>query len=145
MAESDIRRRLDFYPFCVDISPLYQHVDRLAHLNNVAQAGYFEEGMIALHRHVLEGVQRAPGHGVVLKLTILYVSEGRYPDPLRLGVGVSRFGTSSYEIGQGLFQGGRCVSLCDLTIVHTEDGRAAPVSEPFRRAFSHVLLRSVVR
>lgn len=133
-------RALESYPLVTTITPRYGDLDPLRHLNNVAQAGYYEEGVMVLHRQALAGIPREAGNGVILQVTLRFLAEGRYPEPLQLGGGVRRIGNTSYEFAQALFQAGRCVSVCDTVAVYMLDGRAAPVPEKYRVGFSTLLL-----
>lgn len=143
MDETDLARRPADFPLVTQIHPRYRDVDPLRHLNNVAQASYYEEGVMALHRRAFAGVAREPGNGVVFQVTTRYLSEGAYPDPLQLCGGVIRLGRTSYEFGQALFQNDRLVSVCNIVVVYTRDGRSSPVPEPYRQKLSELLMTKV--
>jgi acyl-CoA thioester hydrolase len=55
---------------------------------------------------------------VVAQLTIQFVAEAFFPAPIDAGIGVIRIGNSSYVLGCGLFQEGRCVAVQDATLVY---------------------------
>lgn len=114
---------LTAYPIQTLMQPRFGDVDANRHLNNIAQARLFEEGVAALHRKAI--TQRAAGRGIIAQHTLRYLSEGSYPEPLSLGTAVTRIGNSSYEIEQILVQDGRPVSTCTTVIVYREDKRPA--------------------
>ncbi|ACG78962.1 conserved hypothetical protein [Phenylobacterium zucineum HLK1] len=138
---ADPRRDPVAYPIVGEVRPRYRDVDPLRHLNNVAQAEYYEEGVMTLHRAALAGVRREAGHGVVLRVNLHYLAEARYPEVLQLCSGVVRVGRSSYEFGQALFQGGRCISLCDTVVVYTVSGASAPVPETYRSGLEELMVK----
>jgi acyl-CoA thioester hydrolase len=131
---------IERYPLVTEIVPRYGDLDPLRHLNNVAQAGYYEEGVMALHRRALDGIEREAGHGVVFQVTLRFLAEGSYPQPLALGGGVKRIGTTSYTFEQALFQEGRQVSVCETVVVYTQGGKAAPVPEQYRVGLGTLLI-----
>lgn len=134
---------LGHFPVVLDMRPRFGDVDPQRHLNNVSQASYFEEGMMGLHRHALDESVREPGAGMVLKVTIEYRAQGRYPDPLQLGSGILRLGRSSYALAQGLFQNDRCISVCETVIVYTQDGSPTPLPHSYRTGLGRLLMRDL--
>jgi len=125
----------DHYPYVADVPPRFNDMDALRHLNNVALAAVYEEGRIAMHRELHMDRHREPGtRTVVAQVNISYLDEGHYPETLKVGCAISRIGGASYTIEQGLFQGGRCIGVCDTVIVNTRDGRSHPLAPPFREA-----------
>lgn len=71
-------------------------------------------------------------------VNIAYLLEGRYPELLRVGCGVSRIGGASYEIAQGLFQNGACIGICDTVIVNTREGRSHTLTEAWKAALETI-------
>lgn len=129
--------RLDLtaYSYVTEIAPRFGDMDALRHLNNVALAGIYEEGRVRFTTAI--GIHEAREQGcrpVIGELTIRYLVQAHYPAMLTAGIGVLRIGRSSYAFAQALFQDGRCVGLCDTTLVYTgaEDGRARPLPDAFR-------------
>ncbi|MGE5500360.1 MAG: acyl-CoA thioesterase [Ignavibacteriales bacterium] len=140
MDDEDVGRRLAAYPLITEIRPRYRDVDPLRHLNNVAQASYYEEGVMALHRRAFEGLTREPGHGVVFQVTLRFLAEGSYPEPLQLGGGIKRVGRTSYEFTQALFQAGVRISVCNTVVVYLADGRPSPLPDANRAALTSLLV-----
>ena len=111
------RRAPGHYPFHFTFDPRFGDLDVNAHLNNVAYARFFEEGRVRLHAS-LGGLDMPGFRPIVANLTVDYLAEGRWPDPLTVGVGIARFGNSSYVVGLALFQKDACIALCDTVIVN---------------------------
>ena len=136
------RLHLSAYPWTRTVEPRFGDMDALRHLNNVALARIYEDGRVRFTdgSGVREALER--GHGfLVAEVTISYLAEGHYPEPLSLGCGIARVGTSSLTIAQGLFQGGRCIGVADTTLVHVQRGQGPrPLPERMRTAlFAHQL------
>ena len=116
-------------------------MDALRHLNNVALASIYEEARLRFTSTFNHGpVGDELARPVLAEVTIRYLAEGRYPGVLTVGVGVLTIGRSSYVIGQALFQDGRCIGIAETVVVWTEDGRPAPIPDPFRQALATALI-----
>ncbi len=120
------------YPWTFDMPPRFGDVDSLRHLNNVALARFYEDGRVRFTQAMGVREVLAPKHGfLVAETAIQYLAEGRYPDVLTVTCAILRVGRSSLAIGQGLFQGGRCIGTADVTLVHVHrtEGGARPLPE----------------
>jgi len=53
---------------------------------------------------------------------------------LTVATGVLRLGSSSFTLGQALFQKGECIGVCESVTVHLSGGRPAPLPAEFRAA-----------
>lgn len=127
------RLNLETYPFAVEVPSRFSDMDLLRHLNNVAVANIYEEGRVRLHERMgMHGLREKGSRSVIAQITIKYLDEGFYPEPLTVGGGVTRVGRSSYEIGQGLFQKDRCIGTAETVIVYTRDGASAMLPDAIR-------------
>ena len=136
------RLQLSTYPWTRAIEPRFGDMDALRHLNNVAVARLYEDGRVRFTDG--SGVREAlePRHGfLVAEVSISYLAEGHYPDPLTVGCGVARVGTASFTIAQGLFQRGRCIGVADSVLVHVLRGEGpSPLPDVVRAAlYAHQL------
>ena len=136
------RLKLETYPWSRATEPRFGDMDALRHLNNVAIARLYEDGRVRFTDG--SGVRQALAtrHGfLVAEVSINYLAEGHYPDPLTLGCGIGRVGTTSFAIAQGLFQRGRCIGVADTTLVHVLRGDGpTPLPDIVRAAlFAHQL------
>ncbi len=141
MKPSPDRLQLELYPFRMEIAPRFGDMDPLRHLNNVALAGMYEEGRVRFGSALYP--LRLQGRGyrlVIAEVSIRYLAESHYPAPLTIGVGVLRIGGAAHTLGQGLFQGGRCVGVCDTVLVHTAEGRPSPIPDALRATLTDNLL-----
>ncbi|SBW29106.1 hypothetical protein FDG2_6445 [Candidatus Protofrankia californiensis] len=125
------RRVLSCYPFIHDVRPRFGDLDSLyGHLNNVAIATFYDDARELLNRTMFGSLTLVTSHFyfVVVQLSIHYLAEVGYPGEYRVGVGVSRIGTSSMVHSLGLFQGKTCVGLCDTVMVHMTGNEVTPLS-----------------
>jgi acyl-CoA thioester hydrolase len=139
------RLRLDSYAVRYDTAPRFGDLDPLNHLNNAALARLYEDARVRFTNG--SGVREAwepDCRFVVAEVTISYLAEGFFPDPVTLGSGVLRIGGSSHTIAQGLFQNGRCIGTADTTLVYVSaaDGSARPMNDEMRRRLEALMLRT---
>lgn len=140
-------RRLEpsYYPASVEILARYADVDPLWHINNVALAQYFEEARVASITRMF-GEVRVPtpsGERVLLAhQSVDYLHEAGYPGSLGVGLGVLRIGNTSWTLGMGMFQAGRCVCISDAVLVYADANGPARVPDRYRSRLEDWLLES---
>jgi acyl-CoA thioester hydrolase len=122
------------YPFHGQIETRYRDVDSNHHLNNGVIASLFEEGRVRFHRaSQFGGVSAKLGlSAMVASITIDYLREGAWPEPLGMHIGIKRIGNSSYELLQLIMQQGQPVTFASATMVCMKDGAPCPISESQR-------------
>jgi acyl-CoA thioester hydrolase len=101
-----------------EVTLRYSDMDPMGHLNNAVYATFFEAGRVAYVDEVLAPVT-PPGVGyVIVKLTVEFRSEARYPGVARVLTRVSRVGGSSMTYLQEMHVGGKLAataeSICAL-------------------------------
>jgi len=139
--------RLDpsYYPARVAILTRYADVDPLWHINNVAIAQYYEEARVASMTRMFGDV-RIPtpaGERVLLAhQSVDYLQEATYPGTLEAGLGVLRIGNTSWTLGMGMFQAGRCVSISDAVLVYADANGPARVPDNYRSRLEAWLLEA---
>jgi acyl-CoA thioester hydrolase len=71
----------------------------------------------------------------VVKFAANYVAPAHYPGTVEIGTVVTRIGRSSYGLGQGIFQDGKCVATAEIVTVQfdPDTSRSVPLSDDFRR------------
>ena len=114
------------YPYVRRVIARFSDMDTEGHLNNVALASFYEDARVSFLR-------AATGHAteyrfVIAHIAISYLAEAHYPGEYDVCLGVSRFGTKSFDIGCGLFLGDKCVGVCDTTQVAI--GASGPIPLP---------------
>ena len=140
------RLLLAHYPWSRRIEPRFGDMDVQQHLNNVALAGFYEDARFRFSDACGFRATVEPGFGLlVAEVCIRYLREGRYPEPLEIGCGVARVGTTSFTFAQALFQEGRCIGTADVTLVHVHrrEGGARPLTEAGHAALQRHLLPAI--
>ena len=138
------RLKLETYPLVSTIPSRFQDLDPLGHINNVAIGAFYEEGRSALNRKAFP-LEMRKAHGmrmVIADVHIAYLDEAFYPSDLVVGSGILRIGGSSYTIGQGLFQDGRCIGASEAVLVNTDGKRPTAVPDEARSALETLMIQA---
>jgi acyl-CoA thioester hydrolase len=131
------------YGFHLELPTRFGDLDIRGHVNNVSIAQYCEDARIAFQ---METVGRAmystitPERAVVAQMTLHFVSEGFFPDPVDAGVGVARIGTTSYALVVGLFQNGKCIAVQESALVFVGPAGPTPLTAEIRQRMEKYLL-----
>lgn len=135
------QRDPESYPFSTVTETRFQDLDPLGHINNVAMAALFENGRVRFNRNLgLE--RRQPGERwLIAAVSIDYVAEAHFPDPVEVMSGIGRIGSSSWDIYSAAFQQGVCVATCVSTLVLTDKAGPKPIPEPLRRRYQELFVR----
>ncbi|MBL0769198.1 acyl-CoA thioesterase [Sphingopyxis sp. DHUNG17] len=122
------------YPYSTSVETRFQDLDPLGHINNVAMAALFENGRVRFNRdNLVERQRRMPGdRWLIARVEINYLAEGHFPDPIEVASGIGTIGNRSWTILSAAWQSGRCVGLCDSTIVYQSKDGKQPISDDFR-------------
>ena len=137
------RKRVSIYPITKEISSRYADLDPNGHLNNVALESMHEDVRATLNAQVFPGVYSGSGPRlrIVNSQTIVhFLAEAHWPCVIEAGIGVTRVGRSSFVLSSALFDGDRCISLCDSVMVAVLDG-PVPLSEEARAGLLGVRVR----
>ncbi|WP_439814563.1 acyl-CoA thioesterase [Zavarzinia sp. CC-PAN008] len=141
MALTDPDRQIESrYPIVMDISVRVSDLDGYGHLNAIRLGHYYEEARASFYGIALKGIPRV--RTVVGQLTIRYLREGFWPGSLRCATGIERIGSASFDMVQALFQNGRCIGVCDTTVVNTADGASAPLPPLLRARLTELRLKA---
>ncbi len=150
MSDADTTRpapfelELERYPFTLEIPTRFGDMDINAHINNVAIDRLFEEARVRFgsfsRGHSLNEL-RQQARFVTASTLINYLQEIFYPDPVEVGVGITRLGTSSYSLGCLMRQREKPVAHCRTVLVRSENGAASPLPDSIREALQSQLIR----
>jgi acyl-CoA thioester hydrolase len=134
-----VRTVREAYPFRLDVRTRFGDLDPNRHVNNVALAGWYLDGLAELHLDVLGYPTGGPLDGLSpSSLRVDYLDEVRYPGIYQLRVGVLDLDDASVRYACGLFDGPRCIGLAEAVGAHhlpEEDGDPGDLAarlEPFR-------------
>ncbi len=106
----------------------FADLDMQGHVNNVAFTVYAESGRAAFLRELGLWVPQAERYSVIVKLEVNYRRELMYPCDIRVGVGVTQIGRSSFTLGVGLFDGEHCAATIDTVHVRMTQATRSPVA-----------------
>ena len=111
------------YPFRLDVRTRFTDVDTNRHVNNVALARWYLDGLAELHLDVLGYPTGGPLDGLSPSaLRVDYLAEVHYPGIYQLRVGVAAIDENTVRYLCGLFDGPRCVGLAEATGAHRAEG-----------------------
>lgn len=132
------------YPYSTSVETRFQDLDPLGHINNVAMAALFENGRVRFNRdNLVERQKRSPGdRWLIARVEINYLAEGHFPDPIEVASAIGTIGNRSWTILSAAWQSGRCVGLCDSTIVYQAKDGKAPIGDDFRAELERWMFRS---
>ncbi len=123
------------YPFAVTIASRFGDMDILGHINNVAMAQLFENGRVQFNYSIDMMNRGTEERWLLAAVKIDYIEEAHFPGDITVASGISRIGTSSWDIASAAFQHDQCVALSTSTLVYTKDGAAFPISAKMRDMF----------
>jgi acyl-CoA thioester hydrolase len=96
-----------------DVTLRYSDMDALGHLNNAVYATLFEAGRVAYVDGRLEALTPPGASYVIVKLTIEFKAEARYPGLARISTRIDRVGGSSMTFTQELHVEGRLAATAE--------------------------------
>jgi acyl-CoA thioester hydrolase len=120
----------DAYPIGQEITTRVSDIDGNGHLNAIRIGKFYEEARASFYK-LLDHGKRHP-RLLVAELKIRYLGEGFWPGTVEVRTGIVRLGSSAFTMGQGLWQNGACIGLCDTVLVHAPEGKATPLPDVFR-------------
>lgn len=137
MKPEAFRLRRAAYPYFRTVPARFGDMDEEGHLNNVALAGFYEEARVSFLRHYLRSKDGEDFRFVIANMSIGYLAEAHYPGDYDVGVGVSRIGNSSFDLGAGLFLGETCLGVMDTVQVVIANDKPAAIPARLRSALGH--------
>jgi len=137
------RLTLDIFRFRLQMATRFGDLDIRGHINNVSIVQYTEDARVAFQ---MENVGKeiyladSPLRVVVAQMTLHFVSEGFFPEPIEAGVGIARIGTSSYTLVASLFQKGKCIATQDTSMVYVGPSGPIPITAETRQRMQRYLI-----
>jgi acyl-CoA thioester hydrolase len=96
-----------------EVTLRYSDMDALGHLNNAVYATLFEAGRVAYVDNILQAMTPTGAGYVIVKLTIEFRAEAKYPGVARISTRVSRVGGSSMTYAQELHVNGKLAATAE--------------------------------
>lgn len=131
------------YPHSTVIQTRYHDEDMLGHVNNIAVAAYYDEARARFSREIFSALGDFRRVRIVTADSrVSYLGEVFHePEGAEVRSGILRIGTASYDIGQALFQRGKCVGICTTTFVQASAEGSSPLSPGLRDGLTAMLIR----
>jgi acyl-CoA thioester hydrolase len=110
------------------------------HLNNVSIAALIEDSRVRFNDVV--GMREKLGAltAMNVSLSIDYLAQAYYPQPVRGLVAVEAQGRTSWTVVQLLLQNGEVTAFSRSVLVCVDRGVPAPLPEPLRAAYAAMML-----
>jgi acyl-CoA thioester hydrolase len=121
------------YPVWREISTRWADNDIYGHVNNVIYYSWFDTAVNAwLIEAGMLDIQAGDPIGLVVETGCRYAAPLSYPEPVEIGFGVERLGTSSVTYRLGIFANGGATAAAEGHFTHVYVDRASrrPVELP---------------
>lgn len=116
------------YPIVFDTPTRFADLDYNMHINNVAMAAIIQEARVRLSDETGVAIVDEHSAQMLVANNLEYFGQAHYPDDIRIGVGISELGRSSWRCAVLASQNGTPCAFSDAVMVMT-DG-AAPIALP---------------
>jgi acyl-CoA thioester hydrolase len=115
-------------------------MDSTGHVNNVAFAGYVEDGRVPFMKSGLLPAYDDKQRFVVGNLSIRFRQQAWYPGSVRIGTGVLAIGRTSLTLGHGVFSGDACLVTAETVMVYIVGAKASPITDDMRENLKPAML-----
>lgn len=125
------------YRHWTKISLRFSDMDRMQHINNLSVGDFFETARVGFREEIHPPLDVSAGVGIVIRRIVMdFVGQAHYPGEVAVGTRVLRLGNSSYVLGHGAFQDGRCFATSEVISVYADAraGKSLPLPESLRKA-----------
>lgn len=125
------------FPVLIEHAAQYSDLDPSRRIGRDTLVRWFEDARVQLGREALDADLADRAEGLVrlrvVAVRVDVLAPLRIAGDYRIGIGVSRIGTSSATYRYGVFAGDECVATGESTSVYVgDDGTAAPLPEELR-------------
>jgi len=108
----------NIYPSWTNSTIRYSDLDPNGHVNNGAINAFFEDGRVCFrNEYMLQLGDDILAGFVLVKFSVNYLAPLFFPGSVDIGTVVTRVGRSSYNLGQGIFDGKKCVATAEVVTV----------------------------
>ncbi|MCV7412100.1 hypothetical protein AWC05_13655 [Mycobacterium florentinum] len=138
------RSRINVYPIVETKEARYSDMDVNGHLNHLALEALHEDARARINQKYVPGTYD-PTNRVLRLVTsqnvVHFLGEVHWPATVEVGIGIGGIGRTSVVVSSGIFLAGRCVSVCDMTLVLVGDGGPVNFPDDNREVMRKLLLR----
>ncbi|MFC5996427.1 acyl-CoA thioesterase [Pseudonocardia hispaniensis] len=146
LARTDPSRfRISQYPVLFDRQPRYHDLDPSRRIGRGALIRWFEDARVAVeHQAGVDFGARSAGVRRLLASVRLDVRAPlRWMRSYRVGIGVSRIGTSSFDYSYGVFTDDGCVAVGESVSVHVTDAGPSPLPPAVRQRLQELTVPAI--
>jgi acyl-CoA thioester hydrolase len=129
------------YPFRCSIETRFGDLDVNQHINNVAMVGLLEEGRVRYHRAAGFYMIKAHTVPMVASLSVEFLGQSFFPDPMEISVGAFRLGRTSYVLCELVCQRDRVVGYAEAVMVLMAKGTPVELPADFREGVQPWMLK----
>lgn len=108
----------------------FNDLDPHWHMTSVSHMIMFESSRILFVRRACEATPGNPRGWMLMNANISYHAQVHFPATLRVGTRLVRFGRSSVQFYQGLFDTDTCVSTVDATVILADNALSKSIPVP---------------
>ena len=123
------------YPLIHSFEVIFRDIDWLGHVNNSVYFTYFETGRIKYYAQVFQRQDINVFPSVVVEATCTFKAPAYLGDTLHMGVGLSRFGNSSFDMHYRIENAqGRLLALAKTVsvFIDPQTERSIPIPEQIK-------------
>ena len=143
MPSYNLKDRATYVTWTAD-SVRYADLDPNGHVNNGAVNQYFEDGRVHFRSERMTFLGDALFTGFAVgRFTATYHAALTYPATVDVGTVVTRIGTSSFDLGQGVFNVDVCIATAEVAPVYFDPatGKSMKLPDPIRAAFEAAFVK----
>lgn len=120
----------------------WSDTDLVGHANNLTFGAFCETGRCMFMRQYVERDSSDRQMFLPTQLIVNFLGELHWPATVDIGTGVMSIGRTSCRIGQGLFDGDRCVGTSECVVVLIDEATRRPreIPDAVRTRFSEYLI-----
>jgi acyl-CoA thioester hydrolase len=120
----------------------WSDTDLVGHANNLVFGAFAETGRCLFLRDFFAPNAAEPAMMLPVQITLNLLGEVHWPAQVQIGTSVLAIGTSSFRLGQGMFEGARCFGSCETVMVLIDDTtrRPRPIPQPMRDWLSSFMI-----
>lgn len=123
----------------------YRDTDRQGHVNNAVFATFLESGRVAIFYDPAHPLAPTGASFVIARLVLDFRAELLWPGHVEIGTSVTRVGTSSMTLAQGLFTEDSCVATAETVLVLMDEAtrKSRPLTDGMRKRLQQLGQRQI--
>jgi acyl-CoA thioester hydrolase len=135
--------KLEDYPSITFDKIRYADTDRQGHVNNAVFSTFSETGRAEIYYDIENPLAAPDGAFVIANFNMDYIAEVNWPGRVDIGSCLTRVGTSSFSLAQGIYQDGKLCATTETTIVHVKGSpvKSSPLPEKTKETLRKYMMQ----